>query len=70
MPRKYKTPKKSSGCLGLLIAFILAVILAFSLALHIYISMQPPIKNLKDFIEEVNLSDYEKSYKNFYCIQL
>ncbi|MBQ7450789.1 PBP1A family penicillin-binding protein [bacterium] len=69
MPRKYKTPKKGNGCLGTIIVFIFAVILAFSVALNIYISMQPPIKNLKDFkpgvVTKIYAADEKEVIKTF-----
>ena len=63
MPKKYKTPKKKSGFLGALIVFVFAVVLAFSVALRIYISMQPPIKNLKDFKPGVVTKIYSANEK-------
>ena len=69
MPRRYKTPKKRNGFLGSLIVFIIAAVLAFSVALNIYISMQPPIKNLKNFkpgvVTKIYAADEKEVIKTF-----
>ena len=71
MPRKYNIPKKESkgNALVPIAVFLTAIILAFYVALQIYIKVQPPIKNLKDFkpgvVTKIYASDEKEVIKTF-----
>ena len=69
MPKKYKVKKKNNGFFAGLIVFVLVVVLACTAALQIFVYVQPPIKNLKDFkpsvVTKIYASDEKEVIKTF-----